>query len=190
MKQRNATMKRIGERIKGRRELLSLHLNELAGKVGISSSALSQIENSKAFPSIITLKSIADNLNTTVGFLIGENDTLSNNPVIKKSEARFVQKNSSGTEIYLLSQHDISKQMDTYLVRLIKESDLTELFPATFGQTFCHVLSGEVDFHLEDKKFIVKQGDNIYFNCKSGYKVKNNKSRISELLWIISPPNF
>lgn len=183
-------MKRIGERIKGRRELLSLHLNELAGKVGISSSALSQIENSKAFPSIITLKSIADNLNTTVGFLIGENDNLSNNPVIKKSEARFVQKNSTGTEIYLLSQHDISKQMDTYLVRLIKKSDLSDLFPATFGQTYCHVLSGEVEFKLDDKSFIVIQGDNIYFNCKSEFKVKNNKSRISELLWIISPPNF
>jgi transcriptional regulator with XRE-family HTH domain len=183
-------MKRIGERIKGRRVLLNLHLNELAGKVGISSSALSQIEKAKAFPSIITLKSIADNLNTTVGFLIGENDNLSNNPVIKKSEVRFVQKNSSGTELYLLSQHDISKQMDTYLVRLIKESDLSDLFPATFGQTYCHVLSGEVDFQLDDKRFIVKQGDNIYFNCKSGYQVKNCKKHIAELLWIISSPNF
>jgi transcriptional regulator with XRE-family HTH domain len=183
-------MKRIGERIRARRELLKLHLNELAGMVGISSSALSQIENSKAFPSIITLKSIADNLNSTVGYLIGENDNLSNNPVIKKSEVRFVQKNSSGTEIYLLSQHDISKQMDTYLVRLIKGSDLTGLFPATFGQTYCHVLSGEVDFQLDDKRFTVKQGDNVYFNCKSEYKVKNNKKQNSELIWIISPPNF
>jgi len=183
-------MKRIGARIKGRRELLSLHLNEVAGKVGISSSALSQIENSKAFPSIITLKSIADNLNTTVGFLIGENDTLSNNPVVKKNEARFVEKNGSGTEIYLLSQHDISKQMDTYLVRMINESDLSDLFPATFGQTYCHVLSGEVVFLLDNKRFILKQGDNIYFNCKSGYIVKNNKNQMSELLWIISPPNF
>ena len=182
-------MKRIGERIKGRRELLNLHLNEVAGKVGISSSALSQIENSKAFPSIITLKSIADNLNTTVGYLIGENDNLSNNPVIKKSDVRFVHKNNSGTEIYLLSQHDISKQMDTYLVRLIKESDISDLFPTNFGQIYCHVLSGEVDFQLDEKKFILKQGDNIYFNCKSGHKVKNSR-RISELLWIISPPNF
>jgi len=183
-------MKCIGKRIKGRRELLCLHLNELAGKVGISSSALSQIENSKAFPSLITLKSIADNLNTSVGFLIGESDTLSNNPVVKKNEASFVQKNGSGTEIYLLSQHDISKQMDTYLVRLIKESDLSDLFAAAFGQTYCHVLSGEVNFHLDDKSYILKQGDNIYFNCKSEYKVKNSKKSISELLWIISPPNF
>jgi glyoxylate utilization-related uncharacterized protein len=80
--------------------------------------------------------------------------------------------------------------MDTYLVRLIKESDLSDLFPATFGQTYCHVLSGEVDFQLDDKRFIVKQGENIYFNCKSVYQVKNCKKHIAELLWIISPPNF
>ena len=183
-------MKQIGKRIKGRRELLNLHLNELAAKVGISSSALSQIENSKAFPSIITLKSIADNLNTSVGFLIGENDLLSNNPVIKKDEVRFVQKNSSGAEIFILSEHDISKQMDTYLVRLIKNSDVSGLFPATFGQTYCHILSGEVHFELDNKKFIVKKGDNVYFNCKSDYQVKNTRSSVAELLWIISPPNF
>ena len=55
-------MKRIGERVKRRRELLNLQLNDLVGKVGISSSVLSRIEKAKAFSSIITLKSIADNL--------------------------------------------------------------------------------------------------------------------------------
>jgi XRE family transcriptional regulator, regulator of sulfur utilization len=53
-------MKRLGERIKRKRESLHMQLNELAKKVGISSSALSQIEKAKAFPSVITLKSIAD----------------------------------------------------------------------------------------------------------------------------------
>ena len=66
-------MKRIGERIRQKRELLGLQLKVLSKKVGISSSALSQIEKAKAFPSIITLKSIAENLHTTVGELIGEN---------------------------------------------------------------------------------------------------------------------
>ena len=69
-------MKRIGGRIKKRRELLHLHLNELAEKVAISSSALSQIENSKSYPSVLTLKSIADALHTTIGELVGENETL------------------------------------------------------------------------------------------------------------------
>ncbi|NLE31941.1 MAG: helix-turn-helix transcriptional regulator, partial [Bacteroidales bacterium] len=48
-------MKRIGERIKKKRELMNLNLNELAERVAVSASALSQIEKSKSFPSIFTL---------------------------------------------------------------------------------------------------------------------------------------
>ena len=65
-------MERIGERIKRKRELLSMQLNDLARKVGISSSALSQIERAKAYPSILTLKLIAENLQTQVSTFLGE----------------------------------------------------------------------------------------------------------------------
>lgn len=179
-------MKRIGERIYTKRKQLNLQLNDLAKKVGISPSALSQIEKAKAFPSIITLKSIAENLNTTVGELIGENETLSKNPCVKRSEMKFVERNSSGTEIYLLAHHDLNKQMDTYLVRFSEGSDLIDLFTANTGQIFCYVVSGEVSFNLETKNHLLQVGDSIYLNSKATYSVINNSNSISELVWIIS----
>lgn len=183
-------MKRIGERIKRKRELLNLQLNDLARKVGVSPSALSQIENAKSFPSIITLKSIAENLNTTVGELIGENESLSNNPVVLKNDIKFVEKNDTGTEIYLLSHHDINKYMDTYFVRFIKDSDLEGLFINSFGQVFCYVNSGEINFELDGKSYLLGVGDSIYFNSKLPYTAKNINDKFCELLWIISPPGF
>ncbi len=183
-------MNRIGERIKKKRELLHLHLNELAEKVGISSSALSQIEKSKSFPSILTLKSIAENLHTTVGELVGENESLGNNPVVCKKDIKYIDQNKSGTIIYLLSNHDLNKQMDTYLVRFAKTSGIEGFFPNAFGQIFCHVLSGEVRFNLDGKSYLLKQGDNIYFNAKASHDAINNYEGVSELLWIQSPPNF
>lgn len=116
-------MNRLGERIKRRRETLNMPLTDLAKKVGISASALSQIENAKAFPSVVTLKSIADHLYTTVGELIGENDTLTRNPLIKASEIKFVKANASGTSLFLLSHHDSSKQMEPYLVKFSENAD-------------------------------------------------------------------
>lgn len=183
-------MNRIGERIKKKRELLKLHLNELAEKVGISSSALSQIEKSKSFPSILTLKSIAENLHTTVGELVGENESLGNNPVVCKRDIKYIDQNKSGTIIYLLSNHDLNKQMDTYLVRFAKASGIEGFFTNAFGQIFCHVLSGEVRFDLEGKSYLLKQGDNIYFNAKASHDAINNYEGVSELLWVQSPPNF
>ena len=86
-------MKRLGERIKKRREFLKMQLNDLSKKVGISPSALSQIENAKAFPSIVTLKNIADSLHSSVGELIGENEMLAKNPIIRYKEKKFVKDN-------------------------------------------------------------------------------------------------
>lgn len=183
-------MNRIGERIKKRRELYKLNLNELATKVGISSSALSQIEKSKSFPSIVTLKSIAENLHTTVGELMGENEAIANNLVVLRNEMKLIDQNRSGTNIYLLSQNDINKQMDTYLIRFAKTSGMENLLPDSHGQIFCHILSGEIRFQIQEKTYLLKQGDNIYFNARSSKEVVNNSDGISEMLWIQSPANF
>lgn len=183
-------MNRIGERIKKRRELLKLHLNELAEKVDISPSALSQIENSKSFPSILTLKSIADALHTTIGELVGENESMTNNPVVLKNEIKYIGQNSSGTIVFLLSNHDSNKHMDTHLVRFSKASGIEGLFKSKNGQVFCHVLSGEIRFDLNDKTYILNQGDNIYFNAKLPHNAINNAENVSEMLWVQSPPSF
>ncbi len=183
-------MNHIGERIKKKRELLNLNLNQLAEKVGISSSALSQIEKSKSFPSILTLKSIAVNLHTTVGELVGENEALKNNPVVCKKDMKYVDQNKSGTIIYLLSNHDSNKQMDTYLLRFAKASGIEGFFTNAFGQIFCHVLSGEIRFDLNGENYVLKQGDSIYLNAKDRHDCINNQDGISEVLWVQSPPNF
>ena len=183
-------MNLIGERIKKKRELLKLHLNELAEKVDISPSALSQIEKSKSFPSIMTLKAIADALHTTIGDLVGENDSMANHPVVSKSEIKFVDQNNTGTIVFLLSNHDPNKLMDTYLVRFAKASGIDGLFKTKHGQVFCHVLSGEIRFDLADKSYNLKQGDNIYFNAKISFNAINSNDGLSELLWVQSPPDF
>ncbi len=183
-------MNRIGERIKKKRENQNLHLNELAEKVGVSSSALSQIENSKSFPSIVTLKIIAEQLHTTVGELIGENETLVNNPVVLRNEMQYVDQNRSGTIIYLLSHHDINKHMDTYLVRFATASSIESFFSNSQGQVFCHIISGEIRFKIDEKTFFLKQGDNIYFYSKNSRDIVNNFDGVSEMLWIQSPANY
>lgn len=183
-------MQRIGERIKKKRELLKLHLNELSEKVGISPSALSQIENAKSFPSLITLKAIADNLHTTVGELIGENESLANNPVVYKKDIRFIDSSQSGTQFFLLSHHDISKQMDTFLVRFAKNSSLESFFQKSFGQIFCYILQGKLRFELEGENYILTPGDSLYFNARSSFDAVNIFEDITEMLWIQSPPHF
>jgi len=109
---------------------------------------------------------------------------------VRKNDIKFVEKNDSGTEIYLLSHHEVSKQMDTYFVRFVRNSDSTGLFANNIGQAFCHVISGKISFELEGKNYLLGTGDSIYFNAKVPYRAKNNTAAICELIWVITPASF
>ncbi len=183
-------MNRLGERIKKRREFLKMQLNDLAKKVGISPSALSQIENAKAFPSIVTLKNIADNLHSKVGELIGENETLGKNPLLRFNEKKFVQENESGTSLYLLSHHDHGKLMETYLIEMKKNGDVSGIMSSHPGQEFCHVLYGEVEFTLDNTTFHLEKGDSFYYNSDVPHSALNRKKKVAGMLWIVTPPSI
>lgn len=183
-------MKRLGERIRRKRESLHLKLNDVANRVGISSSALSQIENAKAFPTILTLKSIADCIHTTVGELIGENETLSKQPLIKDSKRKFVKGNKSGTKLYLLSHHDPLKQMETFLIEFVPDSNVDKIMSSHPGQEFCYVIEGKVEFVLENTIYTLEKDDSFYFNSNIEHDAKNINTGNSKILWIVTPPNI
>jgi transcriptional regulator with XRE-family HTH domain len=183
-------MKRLGGRIKIKREALKLPLSEVSRKAGISASALSQIENAKAFPSIVTLKAIADVLNTTVGELIGENETISFVPLIRESERVFVTRNKSGAELFMLSNRETGKQMGTYIVLLQKGSDTTGFLKEHAGQEFCHLIEGELDFTIDGTIYTMKRGDSLYYNSSKARRAENKSVELAKLLWIVTPPEF
>ena len=183
-------MNRLGERIKRKREKLNMPLSDLSKRVGVSASALSQIENSKAFPSILTLKSIANSLYTTVGELIGENELLTKNPLIKADEIKFVKVNSSGTSLFLLSHHENSKQMEPYIMKFIENSDSSEIMQIHPGQEFIYILEGKLMISLDNTQYILDKGDNFYFNSNTAHSIKNIHPASARILWIVTPPNI
>ncbi len=179
-------MQLLGERIRRKRESLQMQLNDMAKKVGVSSSALSQIEKAKSFPSIVTLKAIADSLHTTVGDLIGENETLE--PLVKFANKSFVEVNESGASLYLLSNHSNNKLMDTFLVEFPAHSNSSDILKNHPGQEFCFVLEGTFEIKLEDKVYRLQKNDSFYFNSNRQHSVHNVSNGVAQLIWIVTPP--
>lgn len=182
-------MNRIGERIKQKRELLGWQLNELARKVGISSSALSQIEKAKSQPTIITLKLIAESLKTTVGELVGENENLLNNPVFRSDEIHLLETNEGGSELFSLSYYDVAKQMDAFKIRIPKDADSIGLCRHCTGQIFAFLLSGEIQFDIDNKSYLIQPGDTLYFNARRNFRLLNISNQVSELICVSASSN-
>lgn len=180
-------MHRMGERIRATRENLGIQVNDLAGLIGVTPSLVSQIERAKSFPSILTLKKIADALQTTVGDLIGENATFVANPFLKAKDRKFVKKNKNGTSLYLLSHHDPVKQMDPFILHFSKNSDSSDIMTtANPRQEFCYVIKGHFKVILDTKEYELKEGDSFYFNSSQYYLFTNIGNERAELLWVVN----
>ena len=70
----NEYMKTFGERLRSIRELRGMKSNELCRKLDVSSGTVSRWESSNRNPDFDTLKKIAEILNTSVAYLMGEID--------------------------------------------------------------------------------------------------------------------
>ncbi len=183
-------MDQMGKRIKRKRESLGSTIKNLSGEIGVTSSLISQIERGKAFPSIVTLKKIAEALQSTVGELIGENEGKIQHPLLRLSERRFAKKNAKGTSSYLLSYHFPSKQIEPYLIQFNKNSDSKGIMTSNFpGQEFCFILKGSFEVTFEEHKYSLSEGDGFYFNSNKFHLFKNTSSEKAEILWIITPNN-
>lgn len=181
-------MDKMGKRIKKKRETLGLLIKELSEQIGVTSSLISQIEKGKAFPSIVTLQKVSKALGTTVGELIGENENLLQNPLLKSNERRFVRKNRNGTSLHLLSYHDPFKQIEPYLIQFKENSNSEDIMTSNFpGQEFCFVLKGCFDGNINEQRYSLNEGDSFYFNSNQPHLFKNISGEEAELLWIITP---
>ena len=180
----------MGKRIKKKREVLGYLVKELSAQIGVTPSLISQIEKGKAFPSIVTLKKIAEALQTTVGALIGENENLGQHPLLTSKERRFVKKNKNGTSLHMLSYHDPTKQIEPYIIQFKKKSTSEGIMTSNFpGQEFCFVLKGSFETIVNEEQYSLDEGDGFYFNSIQPHQFKNISEKEAELLWIITPNN-
>ncbi len=181
-------MNKIGERIKKRREYLEISMSVLAKGIGISSSMLSQIENAKAFPSLHTIKHIADYLNTSVGMLIGENDTFASNPVISWEDKKFVKRNETGATLYLMAHYSPLQTMEIYTIELEKGGNSAGLLDnRRNGQEFCFVINGNISVELIESTHNLSLNGSIYFYSHDLKYFQNNSNETTSLLWVLSP---
>jgi transcriptional regulator with XRE-family HTH domain len=80
-------MSTFSKRLKEQRETLGMSQSKLASEVGLHQSIIGRYERDEAKPTIDVVSRMAIALNTTVGYLLGENDqadTFKNPEMLKR----------------------------------------------------------------------------------------------------------
>lgn len=182
-------LKNIGDKIRETRKSQNLTLQDVSRMSGLTTSLLSQIENSKANPSINTLMTIAKILNTPLGNLFDTSDDgAPENPVIRKNE-RPVAKTANGIVYYLLTPHLEEKTIEVLYSEFEPGGDTGTMLTHA-GMECGIVLEGKLEVQVEDSIYILNAGDTININSSRPHRIRNAADSKTTTIWINTPPTF
>ena len=173
----------IGEKLKKSRNDKGMSLRELATKVDLSASFLSQIEQGKASPSIENLKKIAHTLDVRVAYLIeDEEDDIRNIEYVKAANVRYIESIDSNIKMGILLASNKEIGVDGESGR--------DYYSHGNSEEFIYILEGELEVYVANKKYKLAKGDSLYFKSSLNHRFKNTSKKEVKALWVVSPPTF
>jgi transcriptional regulator with XRE-family HTH domain len=211
---RKALRDNLGARLRKAREEKNIGLRELARRVGVSHSLISQIETGKSEPTISTLYSIVSELDLPVNEIVwdsaearsgrGSTETPSDDepttirsgprldrgtgivsPVQGPHDRRTIQLESGVTWDRLTAQPD--HDVDFLLLRYPPGSESTapQSLMRHNGREYGYVLSGRLHVTLGFDEWEVGPGSSIAFDCTQPHRLANIGSEPVEAVWMV-----
>lgn len=183
----NQLLRTMGEKIREMRREKNLTLSDLSRMTGATASLLSQIETSKANPSITTLLAIAKALNSSVGafFDLGSD---SESPVVRQSD-RQLSRTANGISYYLLTPNLTSRPFEVLFNEFQPGAETGEMITHE-GVEFGTVLDGKLEVCVENSLYVLNSGDSITLDSTRPHKMRNLSDKVTTALWVDYPPTF
>ena len=177
----------IGEKLKKSRNDKGMSLRELATKVELSASFLSQIEQGKASPSIENLKKIAHTLDVRVAYLIEDEE----DDNIKKENIKYIESLDSNIKMGILLSNNREKNMEPIIYEIGVDGESgRDFYSHGSSEEFIYILEGELEVYVANKKYKLSKGDSLYFKSSLKHRFKNTSKKEVKALWVVSPPTF
>jgi transcriptional regulator with XRE-family HTH domain len=185
----------IGPRLRARRELLGLSLRELARRIGVSASLISQIERDKVNPSVSTLYSLVRELGLGMGELFSTDGTpeaeASPAPTSREAprvtpESRSVINLASGvTWERLTSEGDPLLEFLRVVYEPGSESCPGDSLIRHAGREYGYVLSGRLGVQISFDRYELGAGDSISFDSSAPHRLWTIGDQPAEAIWVV-----
>lgn len=187
---------RLGERLRAEREARGLTLRELAGRLGISASALSQIETGRSRPSVGTLYALVGELGISVDALLGAPRIDPAAMVVRAldPDADVVQRGGKRRIIALesgvvwqrlnpLSDHDVEFLEITYPPGAMSSAGAS--YMRHVGREYGIVRSGRLRVAIGYEEFVLGPGDSICFDSEAPHRLETVGDEAAVAIWCV-----
>ncbi|UFJ41849.1 cupin domain-containing protein [Brevibacillus humidisoli] len=175
----------IGSKIRQYRRKMGLTVVELAARIGLSQSALSQIERGLVNPSLDTLWKLSYYLEIPV-FSFFKDISPSKVHITRREEQKVMTMLHPNVLYRLISPAlDGKCEMFELIVKPGEVKHLPQL--AHQGEECGYLIEGRLEVLIEDKVYQLEKGDSIYFDSTLEHKFYNPEETDAVGIWVMFP---
>ena len=179
----------LSVKLRALRRVRGMTLEDLAQTIGLSKSALSQIESGKIDPSLDTLRRLAQGLKITLASLF-ETRTAVDNRVVRRNQRKVFHIPRNHLRYELLSPDLVGKRVEFLRVEFDRESGEKPQPYTHEGEEYGIVIRGRVEVFVDGATYVLGPGDSIFFHAMAPHYVHNAGRTPAVTIWAISPPNY
>lgn len=185
---------KVGNRLRSERERLGISLRELARRVGVSPSLVSQIELDRVNPSVSTLYALVTELGMTMSDVFGESrpgespipQPPSADGLAERPETRRVINLASGVRWEQLTRHSDRDVEFLYVVYPVGAASCPEDALMTHGgKEYGYVTQGTLGVRVGFEEYELRPGGSIAFDSSSPHRLWTIGEEPVHAVWVV-----
>ncbi|MFO7753660.1 MAG: XRE family transcriptional regulator [Desulfobacteraceae bacterium] len=179
---------KLGAQLKALRKKRNLTGKDVAGKAGLSTSLLSQIENNRVSPSLDTLIELLEVYGITPDRFFKNYETGSRVEIINEEDREiFKRKGFKYEKLCGISQTKGKHSFNAFFLELLPGNSRGNFHEGHMGRELGIVVSGCAELIYGEKKYELKKGDSISFFSQIPHVLKNSGTAKFQAYWIVTP---
>lgn len=196
----------VGDRLRARRKTRGLSVRELARRLGVSASLISQIETGRATPSVATLYAVTTELGLSLDELFSEQvptidrrldghtsvrpgsthaSRPTNSPVVSAEQRKAIQLDTGVSWERLTHAPDPSVEFLHVVYQPGSASCDTNALMRHNGHEYGYVLSGTLCVTLGFEDHLLRAGDSISFESSRPHRLAAVGDEPVEAIWVV-----
>lgn len=182
----------VGDQIRDLRKAKGLTLAQLAGRIDRSLGYVSQIERNLSELSIPDLKRIAEALEVQISWFFHSAAHVPQEErdyVVRRENRRRLSLSRIGVVEELLSP-SLGGATELVMTRIPPRGTTGEEFVTRRAEESGLVLQGQMELWIEDKHFLLNEGDSFRFGPEESHRIHNPGDIETVVVWVITPPVY
>ncbi len=177
----------LGPEIRSLRKRRGLTLKEVANRTGYTESFLSQVERGLTSPSISSLKEISAALGIALTHFFEKKTKLQRILFLKKGQGKRLDMAIERAVFCLLAPNIPERKMEPLFIVMEPGSAQVKERYSHRGEEFAFLIKGKLEVFVGDKKYILEEGDSLYFDSSLPHGWSNIGRERAEVIWIVAP---